>query len=171
MKHLTLPLGDFSIASKLLFFPELNFNVISSHCSFLWKQGERVPTGKATGEKTKQLLNQTEKVYKSNSAVKCVDERGTMKVRVNLSHKSSFPAFSSPSACKSHQCTWMAPKEKICMKKCLGYHSINTPLGKEPKFPQNCLTSYFSEQEEKHFESYYYSLEKVSAMISSHFFS
>lgn len=96
------------------------------------QQGEKK---KNQNQTTKQLLNYTEKVYKSNSAVKCIDERGTMKVRVNLSHKSRFPAFSSPSAQKSHRCMRMSPKKKISMKKHLGYHSINTPLGKEPKFP------------------------------------
>ena len=97
------------------------------------------PQERQQGKKHKQLLNYTEKVCKSNSAVKCVDERGTMKVRVNLSHKSSVPAFFSPSAWKNHRCMWMAPKRKISTKNHLGYHSTNTPLGKEPKVPSELL--------------------------------
>lgn len=58
------------------------------------------------------MLTYTEKACKSNSAVKRVGERGTMKVRVNLSHKNSFPAFSSPSAWKNHRCMRMATKKK-----------------------------------------------------------
>lgn len=71
--------------------------------------------------------------------MKCVDEKGTMKVRVNLSHKSSFPAFSSPSARKSHRCTWMAPKKKSQYEKMLGLSFHKYTFGKRTKVPLEVL--------------------------------
>lgn len=59
-------------------------------------------------------------VYKSNSALKDVDERGTIKVRANLSYRRNFPALSSPSAWGSHRWMWMARNKKFSMKKKLG---------------------------------------------------
>lgn len=65
LKHLTFPLGDLSIANKLF--------------SFLWKEGERVPREDNMGKRReKQPKTYTELLYKSNSAVQCINERGTL---------------------------------------------------------------------------------------------
>lgn len=89
-----------------------------------------------------------------------------VKASINFAH--SFPAFSSPSAQKSHRCIWMSPRgKKLNMEKCMSYHSIIMTLGKEAKCPQNRLTSCFPEQEENLSEScYYQNLEKISAISS-----
>lgn len=82
------------------------------------------PQGRQEGEK--KSINYIEKVYKSNSAMKCVDERGTMKVRVNLSHKES-------------QVPWMSSKKKNKFAKALGLSFHKSTFGKKNKVPLELL--------------------------------
>lgn len=57
----------------------------------------------------------------------------------------------------------MAPKKDLSMRKKLGLKFHKHAFGKRTNAPSELLTSHFPEQEEKHCERYYYSLEAVSA--------